>query len=684
MQEEITTSILPKPETKLEKVIYYLFDFGDTLGEELMKIGEFSSIDSFNVLRSRNKESIIINKKNGTVNIYNLSQEKRESIEFQIKQILKNKQQKEDQKQRREIEKKQLEIKEEEFLNIIKEFFELNKQKTINECRNKVIYIDFDDFIAHNTLLAEDLINKPEETIQFLELALEDIEWAPNNVRVRFKNISKTQHINIHNIRTRHLGKLIEVSGRVSSLSSVRPLVTNAKFECPSCGTIISILQVEKKFRAPSRCSCGRRGGFKEIAKDMVDAAVCTLDGLDSNISVNNSMTFFLKEDLLESYNISKLAPGNLVKIIGVLKEVAITNSSGVMLTRFDLAIEVNNVIPMELEYNMDDFNEDDIKKFKDISNSINNNGIGVIKNSFAPHIEGMDYEKISLILQNVQRRNLSGEEKTKSHILFIGDPGSGKTQLAKASLKNSDGTGYTSCCGSSSVGLTCSVVKQGDLGYILKPGKLPLTREICVVDELGLMNEDDRGKFQEALSERQISVNKGGINARLNMSCGVIGIANPIRGNFDNLQEVSQQFNISKPILNRYDLIFCIRDNIDKNNDEKIAEKVILKFQNQIESDFDDDFLKKFFIFIRNQQEPNIRKEEIKKIKQLYSEIRKLNNINQMINPRLLESILRFSAAHAKLRMSSDIDECDIKIAFDLLKNSYLNLGDNLLNNNN
>lgn len=48
--------------------------------------------------------------------------------------------------------------------------------------------------------------------------------------------------------------------------------IKNARFECPSCGTIISVLQLSKKFREPSRCSCGRRGGFKNIDKEVVDA----------------------------------------------------------------------------------------------------------------------------------------------------------------------------------------------------------------------------------------------------------------------------------------------------------------------------------------------------------------------------------------------------------------------------
>ena len=59
-----------------------------------------------------------------------------------------------------------------------------------------------------------------------------------------------------------------------SVISAEKPhlKIKSARFECPSCGTIISVLQLSKKFREPSRCSCGRRGGFKNIEKEIVDA----------------------------------------------------------------------------------------------------------------------------------------------------------------------------------------------------------------------------------------------------------------------------------------------------------------------------------------------------------------------------------------------------------------------------
>jgi len=225
-------------------------------------------------------------------------------------------------------------IKQDDFLIDAKEFFEANRKQIgkVAKAGEKIVHIDFEEFSSHSPTLAEQLIDRPEETIQLLEVSLEELEWAPNDARARFMTISPMQEILIRNIRAKHLGKMISIEGIVRQASEVRPLVTNAKFECPSCGTIISVLQIDKKFKEPSRCSCGRRGGFKEISKDMVDAQVITIEEASDNLHGGEQpkrMVIFLKEDLVDPHMEMRTTPGSRVKILGVLKEIAISSSSG-------------------------------------------------------------------------------------------------------------------------------------------------------------------------------------------------------------------------------------------------------------------------------------------------------------------------------------------------------------------
>jgi len=68
------------------------------------------------------------------------------------------------------------------------------------------------------------------------------------------------------------IGKEREIVCSLYKIKKPYLKIKSAKFECPSCGSVITVLQLEEKFREPTRCSCGRRGGFKVISKEVVEA----------------------------------------------------------------------------------------------------------------------------------------------------------------------------------------------------------------------------------------------------------------------------------------------------------------------------------------------------------------------------------------------------------------------------
>ena len=165
------------------------------------------------------------------------------------------------------------ELKSEELISEAKLFFN-DHRKQIGESRRKgkkTVFIDFEDLATYSPVLSEALISNPEEVLQLLEVALEETALI-KTPRIRFNSLPETQKVKIRTIRAEHLEQLIFFEGLVRQASEVRPQVINARFECPSCGTVISVLQIEKKFREPSRCSCGRKGQFRLLSKTMVDA----------------------------------------------------------------------------------------------------------------------------------------------------------------------------------------------------------------------------------------------------------------------------------------------------------------------------------------------------------------------------------------------------------------------------
>lgn len=579
-----------------------------------------------------------------------------------------------------------------EFLSEAKEFFEVNRKEIgkVAKRGSKVVHIDFGDFSAHSPEMAEALIERPEETIQLLEVALEELEWAPNDARVRFTSISEQQELYIRYIRSKHLGKMIGIEGIVRQASEVRPLVTNAKFECPSCGTIISVLQLEKKFKEPSRCSCGRRGGFKEIAKDMVDAQVLTIEEASDNLHGGEQpkrMTIFLKEDLVDPNMEMRTTPGARVKVIGILKEIAITTGSGAMLTRFDLAIESNNVIPMEESFEEVDISDEDERAIRELA--ADPELMKKMTDSIAPSIWGKRSVKRALALQL-----FGGVKKTRSdgtkmrgdiHVLLVGDPGVAKSVMLGFMAGVAPKARYVSGKSATGAGLTATVVKDDILkGWGLEAGAMVLANKgLVCIDEFDKMDDEDRSSMHEAMEQQTITISKATVQATLRAQTSVLAAANPKFGRFDPLQSIPKQVNLVPSLLSRFDAIFIMRDIPTRDSDEAIANHVLLEHKQGVVHDVvDTELLKKYISYAKQKINPTLSDEAIRAMKEFYVGLRNMPQIGDgpskpiPIGARQLEAMVRLAEAHARMRLSEKVEVKDAIVAIELTKSYLLQVG--------
>jgi len=86
-------------------------------------------------------------------------------------------------------------------------------------------------------------------------------------------------------IDTELIDKIVTVEGVITNLAKVSQpyiVITLMKFECPNCGSVLSVYQENKKIKSPNRCSCGWKGDFKEISKELreqQDFIMSTNDG---------------------------------------------------------------------------------------------------------------------------------------------------------------------------------------------------------------------------------------------------------------------------------------------------------------------------------------------------------------------------------------------------------------------
>ncbi len=554
---------------------------------------------------------------------------------------------------------------------------------------DKVVKLNFDELSEQSPELAERLITKPDETVAILELALHETGIVPD-AKVRLISLSASQFLRIRNIRAKNLNMMISIEGIVRQASEVRPRVTNAKFECPACGTILSVLQIDEKFREPSRCSCGRRGGFKELDKEMVDAQRLVLEESPDALSGGEQpkrMTVFLKEDLVEPKMEEKTTPGCKVNIIGVLKEVPLPAKTGGILTRFDLAIEANNIIPMEESF--DDINilEEDEDMIKDLASE--SNILEKLSASVAPSVWGYPEIKQALVLQlfgGVQKSRSDGT-KTRGdlHVLLVGDPGVAKSVMLKFISGIAPKGRYVSGKSTSGAGLTATVVKDEFLrGWALEAGAMVLSNKgLVCIDELEKMDENDRSTMHEAMEQQTVTISKANVQASLRAQTSVLAAANPKFGRFDPHEMIAKQVNLAPSLLNRFDVLFILRDLPNKIRDESIAAHVLNENRDTVhEGTISKELLRKYIAYARQHCHPLLTDEAIRKIKNFYVQLRNQPSMTAdtikpiPISARQLEALIRLAEATSKARLGKSVTEDDAQKAINLMKFYMMQVG--------
>jgi len=547
----------------------------------------------------------------------------------------------------------------------------------------KFLKIDFNALSKFSPELAEMLLEEPEEVIKAAELAIGsfDIEGDTKNFKIRFFNLPESQKIQIRNIRSQHIGKLLEIQGLIRQKSDVRPQVTSARFECPSCGNIINVLQLDSAFREPSRCSCGRRGKFKLISKELVDAQKIVLEEAPEDLEGGEQpkrLSVFLKSDLVSPISDKRTNPGSKILVGGIIKEISL-EERGIKTTRYDLFSEANYVEPIQEDFYEINITEEEEKKIKELADD--KKVFEKLTAVLAPSIYGHEKVKEAILLQmfgGVRKKRSKGDvTRGDIHILLVGDPGSGKSQILKRVSEVAPKSRYVSGKGATGAGLTATVVKDEFIrGWALEAGALVLTNKgICCIDELDKMTPEDQSAMHEGLEQQTITINKANIQATLRAETTVLAAANPKFGRFDPFEMIAKQIEIPTTLLTRFDLIFPVRDLPDKEKDEKMADFILKLHQSteKKEALISDDLIKKYLSYARRNITPKLTEAALKEIKDFFVNIRnageKEGTVRTIpITPRQLEALVRLSEASARAELRDKVLKKDAQRAIDLV----------------
>jgi replicative DNA helicase Mcm len=161
------------------------------------------------------------------------------------------------------------------------------------------------------------------------------------------------------------------------------------------------------------------------------------------------------------------------------------------------------------------------------------------------------------------------------------------------------------------------------------------------------------------------------------------LGAANPKFGRFDPYQPVAQQIELAPTLINRFDLIFVMKDIPERIKDEAIASHVLREHRGtNAPSAIDPTLLKKYFAFAKQKVAPELTEQAIEEIKKFYVDLRNAPQFgDDLVRPipisaRQLEALIRLSEASAKARLSKKVTREDAKRAIQIMHFYLLQVG--------
>ncbi len=345
------------------------------------------------------------------------------------------------------------------------------------------LHINFDDLWNFDPGLAEGTLKAPLEHINAASQAIKRVmeikakDYSAYTFFARFDNLPEDHRVDLRKIRSDHLGKLISVSGILTRASEVKPQLTVGVFQCknPQCNQEITVIQ-EDYFTKPYQCennNCNRKGPFKFIAQKskFIDWQKIRVQEKPEELPAGQlprSLDAYLKTDLVDT-----VRPGNRITAVGILYSAQDMGQRG-RLTTFHVFLEINSIDSSEIDT---DRLEITPKEKEEILKLAKDEWIHrKIIHSIAPTIYGYENVKEAIALQlfgGVSREQKDGSKfRGESHLLLVGDPGTGKSMLLQYVSKIAPRGLYTSGKGTTAVGLCISA----DSSVFLSDGFQPIS----------------------------------------------------------------------------------------------------------------------------------------------------------------------------------------------------------------
>ncbi|KAB8079074.1 putative DNA replication licensing factor Mcm4 [Aspergillus leporis] len=521
--------------------------------------------------------------------------------------------------------------------------------------------------------------------------------------------------VNMRDLDPADMDKLVSIKGLVIRATPIIPDMKEAYFRCQVCNHDVHVDIDRGKIAEPTICPrdvCKQRNSMEIIHNRCVFADKQVIKLQETPDSVPDGQTPHSVSLCVYDELVDVCKAGDRVEVTGIFRcnPVRVNPRQRTQKALFKTYVDVLHVQKIDrkkmgidvttIEQELSEQAAGDAEQIRKISaeeeerikrTATRPDVYQLLSRSLAPSIYEMDDVKKGILLQMFGGTNKTFQKggnpryRGDINVLLCGDPSTSKSQLLRYVHKIAPRGVYTSGKGSSAVGLTAYVTRDPDTRQmVLESGALVLSDGgICCIDEFDKMNESTRSVLHEVMEQQTVSIAKAGIITTLNARTSILASANPIGSRYNPNLPVPQNIDLPPTLLSRFDLVYLVLDRVDEQEDRRLAKHLVnMYLEDKPENASDEEilpieFLTAYITYAKTKVHPVLTPAAGRALSDAYVNMRKLGDDIRSTDRRItattrqLESMIRLSEAHARMRLSEEVTADDVEEAVRLIRSA-------------